>query len=151
MLKGAVIYPPGPKRKLPGAMLLAFRRDPIGTTVNMTREYGDVAHYRMGGFHVYQLSDPRQIKDVLVVNNSKFIKSRGLQAAKRVLGNGLLTSEGGLHSRQRRLIQPAFLHERISSYAKIMTEYAERQTSSWQDGQTLDIHQEMMRLTLAIV
>ncbi len=151
MLKGAAIYPPGPKRRLPGAMLFAFRRDPLGTTVNITREYGDLAHYRIGGFHVYQASNPALIRDVLVVNNSKFIKSRGLQVAKRILGNGLLTSEGEFHSRQRRLIQPAFLHERISSYAKLMTEYAERQTSNWQDGQRLDIHEEMMRLTLAIV
>ncbi len=81
MLKGAAIYPPGPKRRLPGAMLLAFRRDPLGTTVNIAREYGDLAHYRIGGFHVYQASNPALIRDVLVVNNSKFIKSRGLHLA----------------------------------------------------------------------
>src|SRR5713226_7187706 len=77
MLKGAAIYPPGPKRRLPGAMLLAFRRDPLWTTVNIAREYGDLAHYRIGGFHVYQASNPALIRDVLVVNNSKFIKSPG--------------------------------------------------------------------------
>jgi len=117
----------------------------------MARKYGDIAHYKIGGLHVYQINAPEYIKDVLVVNSNKFIKSKGLQVAKRILGNGLLTSEGQFHSRQRRLIQPAFFHSRTSSYAKTMVDYAERQMAGWRDGMTLDIHQEMMRLTLAIV
>src|ERR1041385_2156020 len=71
--------------------------------------------------------------------------------AKRFLGEGLLTSEGEFHRRQRRLAQPAFHHKRIQAYADMMTRYGARQRERWQDGQTLDIAQEMMGLTLAIV
>ncbi|MEO5579298.1 MAG: cytochrome P450, partial [Gemmatimonadaceae bacterium] len=80
-----------------------------------------------------------------------FHKSRGLERAKRLLGEGLLTSEGEFHLRQRRLAQPAFHRQRIAGYGATMTEYAGRTKSSWSDGQTLDIHNEMMNLTLGIV
>jgi cytochrome P450 len=74
-----------------------------------------------------------------------------LQRAKRLLGEGLLTSEGDFHRRQRRIAQPAFHRDRIASYAEKMVEYAARTRERWTDGATVDIHQEMMRLTLAIV
>jgi cytochrome P450 len=78
-------------------------------------------------------------------------KSPVLRGSKRVLGEGLLTSEGELHRRQRRLIQPLFNHERIDGYGDTMIELADRVTARWTDGQELDLHREMARLTLAIV
>jgi cytochrome P450 len=71
--------------------------------------------------------------------------------AKRFLGEGLLTSEGEFHRRQRRLAQPAFHRQRINQYAEAMVDYAAKTRERWQDRSTLDISQEMMRLTLAIV
>src|SRR5205085_7639304 len=64
---------------------------------------------------------------------------------------GLLTSEAEFHRRQRRLAQPAFHHKRSQAYATGMAEYGARHRERWQDGQTLDVAQEMMGLTLAIV
>jgi cytochrome P450 len=89
---------------------------------------------------------------VLVTHNGNFMKGRGLQRAKRLLGEGLLTSEPPLHRRQRRLAQPAFHKQRIAAYASLMVDYTLRlQSERWRDGETLDIAQEMMHLTLAIV
>lgn len=53
--------------------------------------------------------------------------------------------------RQRRLMQPAFHRRKIASYGQMMTEYAAEMRDRWQDGETYDLHEEMMRLTLAIV
>jgi len=108
-------------------------------------------YFKAGPFHIYLLSDPDHIRDVLVTNNSKFMKGQGLQEMKRLLGEGLLTSEGEFHKRQRRLIQPMFHHKRIEGYGDVMVERSVRMRESWQDGQTLDVHQQMMRLTLSIV
>src|SRR4030095_2733472 len=80
-----------------------------------------------------------------------FMKGLVLQRAKRLLGEGLLTSEGEFHRRQRRLAQPAFHRQRIASYADVMIDYASRTSERWRDGDTLDISVEMMRLTLGIV
>src|SRR4029079_17077364 len=117
----------------------------------LARTYGDLVHVRLGAEHVYLVSDPHVIKDVLMTHDQNFTKSRGLERTKRVLGQGLLTSEGAVHLRQRRLMQPAFHRDRIAGYGKTMVEYAERTRSSWSDGATLDIAREMNRLTLNIV
>ena len=98
--------PPGPSQRVPGGNLLAFRRDPLGNLFSLARDHGDLVYVRLGPFDVYLASHPDDIKDVLVTNNRSFMKGQGLQEAKRLLGEGLLTSEGGFHQRQRRLIQP---------------------------------------------
>ena len=119
--------------------------------IAMKETHGDIAHWRIGPQHLYLFSHPDLIRDVLVTNGRNFHKSRGLERAKRLLGNGLLTSEDEFHLRQRRLAQPAFHRQRIASYAVTMGEYATRTSERWLDGQTLDMHTEMMRLTLGIV
>jgi cytochrome P450 len=126
-------------------------RNPLEFFESLARTYGDLAHVRLGGEHVFVVSDPRVIKDVLMTHNQNFTKSRGLERTKRLLGEGLLTSEGATHLRQRRLMQPAFHRERIAKCAETMVEYAERARASWTDGATLDLSQEMSRLTLSVV
>lgn len=146
--------PPGPKPKLPGAQLfgfIGFRRSPLTFLTDMAHRYGNIVHFQMGTQHAFLLNHPDFIKDVLVTNNESFIKGRALQRSKRLLGEGLLTSEGEHHRRQRRLAQPAFHRKRIESYGALMSEYAARTSERWHDGETLDIAHEMMRLTLAIV
>jgi cytochrome P450 len=148
----AQIFPPGPKTLIPGGTLFAFRRDPIGFLTSAAHEFGDVAHFQAGSQQYFLVNNPEYIKDVLVTHHASFKKGRGLERAKAMLGNGLLTSEGEFHHRQRRLAQPAFHRDRIARYAGMMVEYADRiQHERWREGETLDIAKEMMHLTLAIV
>ena len=126
-------------------------RDPLAFFTNLARTYGDVAHVQMAGEHLFLLTRPSLVRDVLMTNQRNFLKGRGLERAKRFLGEGLLTSEGAVHLRQRRLLQPAFHRERIASYGAVMTDYADRVQSKWADGATLDVAQEMMGLTLGVV
>src|ERR671939_474726 len=144
-------YPPGPKRQLFGGNFVAFRRAAVEFLQRLARDYGDIVYFRMGPQDAFFLNHPDYVKDVLVTHHQSFMKGRALQRAKRLLGEGLLTSEGEFHRRQRRLAQPAFHRQRIASYGAVMTTYAARTASRWHDGETLDISQEMMRLTLAIV
>src|ERR687894_660283 len=146
--------PPGPGGAHRGRQLLgflAFRRDPLEFITRLAREHGDIVHFRLGPQHVFALNHPDLVRDALVTNHDHFHKGRALQRAKRLLGEGLLTSEGAHHRRQRRLAQPAFHRQRINSYGRVMAEFAERAAGRWRDGETLDISHEMMRLTLAIV
>ncbi|HEY2908230.1 MAG TPA: cytochrome P450 [Vicinamibacterales bacterium] len=144
-------FPPGPKASLLRTLVYRPGRNPLEFFENIARTYGDLAHVRLGGEHVFVISDPRVIKDVLITHNQNFTKSRGLERTKRVLGEGLLTSEGAVHLRQRRLMQPSFHRERVVKYAATMVEYADRQRGSWADGATVDMAQEMNRLTLSVV
>ena len=88
---------------------------------------------------------------MLVTHNQNFHKSRGLERIKRLLGEGLLTSEDAVHLRQRRLMQPAFHRDRIAAYASTMVAYADRVRRGWTDGATSTWRREMSRLTLLIV
>ena len=77
----------------------------------------------------------------------KVVKGIALQATRRVLGPGLLTSEGDFHLRQRRLIQPIFHRQRIAGYGESMVQAAAALSARWADGQVLDTHAAMMGLT----
>jgi cytochrome P450 len=152
MTSATTSLPPGPR--LSAFQQLVYRPGagkPLPFFTNLARTYGDIVTYRMGGEQVFLGSDPHLIKDILVTHNRNFIKGRGLQRAKRLLGEGLLTSEGGHHLRQRRLMQPAFHRDRIAGYGATMVSYADRMRQEWQSGATIDVAQEMMRLTLSIV
>jgi len=147
----ATKHPPGPKRRIPLSGLLAYRRGPLPFFQNLARHYGDISYFKLGPQEAFFLNHPDLIKDVLVTNSQNFMKGLALQRAKRLLGTGLLTSEGEFHRRQRRLALPAFHKSRVASYANVMTECAAHTRAQWRDGETMDIAEEMMNLTLAIV
>src|SRR5262245_53524194 len=146
----ATVLPPGPSPVIPGINLFALRRNPIKFLTDLANRYGDLVYFKLGPQPVVMVNNPDYIRDVLVTNNKNFMKGEGLQRAKRLLGEGLLTSEGEFHLRQRRLAQPAFHRQRIAGYAATMVEYAARACDQWRAGETRDVAREMMRLTLAI-
>jgi cytochrome P450 len=127
------------------------RGDSIGYLTRCAREYGDIVFFHFLGVPACYVNRPDYIESILVTQNSNFVKSKDYRAMHRVLGNGLLLSEGDFWRRQRKLIQPAFHQERIAAYTEIMVGYAKRMLASWSDGETLDIHEAMMHLTLSIV
>lgn len=138
-------------RGFPGVNLFRFQRNGVEFMQKLARDYGDVSSFRLGGQHVLFVNHPELVKQVLITNNDCYVKGRVLQRAKRLLGEGLLTSEGEFHKRQRRLAQPAFHRQRIAGYGRVMSDYANRLSESWQDGARLDAGREMNRLTLEIV
>jgi cytochrome P450 len=143
--------PRGPKNLPVVGHLPAFRAHPIDFLMKMAREYGDLPYFRLGPQHVYLVNHPDLVREVLVTNQANFTKSRALQRARVLLGEGLLTNEGQFHLRQRRLVQPAFHRERLAAYASVMSEYGVRLRDRWTAGSTLDVSHEMMRLTLVVV
>lgn len=142
----------GPRGLPLSGNLLAFRKDPLAFLTRASSEYGDVAHIRFGpSRHVYLISNPEYIKEILLTKQASFKKARGLQVSKLIVGEGILTNEGKDHLRQRRLMQPAFHRERIAGYGDIMVKETLDHISDWQDGEERDIHHEMMKLTLSII
>lgn len=146
------MVPPGPKgRFLVGNALDFSRGDWLGFFVRCVREHGDVVLLRFLNVPICLLAHPDDIENVLVKNASNFVKSRNYRALKPIFGNGLLTSEGEFWQRERKLVQPSFRHENISAYAEVMADAAQRMLSRWRDGQTRDVHQDMMAVTLEVV
>jgi cytochrome P450 len=143
--------PPGPKPRFPIGNMPLASADPLAVFQKWTREYGDIFYYRAAWIHVYFLNHPDHVEAVLVRNYQNFLKDHVVRKSRWFFGDGLLTNEGESWLRQRRLAQPAFHRERVASYAKIMTGYTEEMLAAWRDGETRDVHQEMMQLTLRIV
>ena len=143
--------PPGPKPHFPIGNMPLASNDPLGTYLGWAREYGDIFYYRAAWLHVYFLNDPELIEWVLIRNSQNFLKDRVVQNSRWFFGNGLLTNEGDSWLRQRRLSQPAFHRERVASYGRVMAAYSEELIKNWRTGETRDVHQDMMQLTLRIV
>jgi len=142
---------PGPKGRFLLGNLIEISRDWLGFYRQCAVEFGDVVRVRLGHIPIYLVVHPRDIETVLVTNAANFSKSADYRALARVLGKGLLTSEGDFWQRQRGLIQPAFHRQNILTYAAVMTKAARGMLDSWKEDRERNIHDDLMRVTLDIV
>jgi cytochrome P450 len=144
--------PPGPTGHFLLGNLPEFGTDVLGFFTKAARTYGDIASTRLAGRPAYLLSHPDYIEQVLVGQHQNFIKhSFFWRHVGAIFGNGLLTSEGSFWLRQRRLSQPAFHRDRITAYGDAMVAHTERMLDGWRAGQTREVHDDLMHLTLMIV
>ena len=145
-------FPPGLRHNLIWYVFRKFRPlDPIGLFQNLAKEFGDIAHYKIGPQHIVFLNNPDYIREVFVVQNDNFIKERTVQRMKMLLGQGMINSEGEQHRVQRKAAQPAFHRQRVTAYADQMVKEALSVRDSWRRDEEIDVAPEMMRLTLRIV
>jgi cytochrome P450 len=145
------MLPAGPKGHFLVGSLPEFRRDLLGFFVACAREFGDVVPIRVADRKLVLLNHPDLIEEVLTARARQTTKTALLQMLRPVLGDGLLLSEGDTWLRQRRLMQPAFHRQRIAAYGDVMAGYADRGMAGWKDGETRDVHADMMAITQAIV
>ena len=140
-------YPDGPRINFPmviiGQMFPSFFPfDPLAFGLGIARRYGDIAHYRLGPLHVYQVNHPDPARQILVEQPEKFYKPKLVKRAFRpIAGEGLLMSDGALWKQQHRLVQPAFHQRRLAVYGEVMvaealqlvrcTAMARSATSAW--------------------
>ena len=156
MQSAQAALPPGPPLRRRGLRSLGyyarFAIDPIGFVGERFATYGDAyfAPSEDGGLFV--LRHPDHLHDVLVANASSFEKTHtAFQALGRVLGEGLLTTDGATWMRQRRLVQPAFSPTRLARYAAVMTDEAERTVAEMLREGEGDVGHAMTEATLRIV
>lgn len=147
--KPSVVFPPGPVRVFPGHGWLLRRKGWIPFLSGLVKQYGNIVHFTLGGEHVFFLNNPDDIKEALITNHQKLTKG-GMARNRRLFGDGLLTSEGASHARQRRLLQPHFHRSRVAEWGEAMVAAAERISSRWCDGVSIDVHREMKHLALVI-
>src|SRR5262245_54059576 len=147
--------PPGPRGLPILGMMPAVRRDPTGVFLDAALRYGDVAFFKIGPRRGYLLTNPADVRHVLQDNARNYHKSPLYEKLKLSIGNGLLTSEDDFWLRQRRIAQPAFHRQHLAALGGMMVEAAQETAAHWSDlaaaGTPVDIEQEMMRLTRAVV
>ncbi len=130
-------------------------RNPLQFIEKLCREYGDVVSARFLNFPVYIVAHPEGVKHVLQENHRNYTKSQDYAILARLLGQGLVTSEGSLWLRQRRLMQPMFHRQKIATFGAMMTDCTLGMLDRWSGiagrHEPIDVTSEMMRLTLEIV
>ncbi|NDJ35328.1 MAG: cytochrome P450 [Chloroflexi bacterium] len=97
------------------------------------------------------LSDPDTFHSTTLIGNLYPIGPvSGRRAVLKRSGTGLFGVNGDEHRRHRRLVMPAFHRRRIVAYRDTMVALTEEMLDRWQPGETVDISEEMMLLTMYI-
>jgi cytochrome P450 len=145
--------PPGLRRSLPSYMRrkwVNFGR-PIPLFEHLHTTFGPIAHYQFMGTLIVFVNEPAWIQEILINQAGSFIKERTLKRMKILLGEGLITSDDPIHMRQRRIAAPAFHRQRIAGYAGEIVSSAAAVRDSWHEGETVDVADAMMKLSLRII
>jgi cytochrome P450 len=148
---------PGPKGHFFSGSARELIADPLGFINGLADTYGPVVRFKAFTNSFLLVSDPNLVREVLVTQAANFPKDkRDIEILSRMLGFGLVTTNGEAHKRQRRLTQPAFHSKRIDAYAETMVAYTLAMIDDWQiddlpGSVTLDISEAMRELTLYIV
>lgn len=131
--------------------LPSLAADVIGFFLRSHRDLGDTVFLRLGAWPTLLLRNSADIETVLVKDHMKFHKNSFFwRHVTAIFGKGLLTNEGVSWQKQRRLAAPAFSGQRLSAYPGIMVGMTEETLARWHDGDTRDMHAEMMGLALRI-
>lgn len=147
------VHPPGPPVwALPG-LLRKLAVDRLGMMRDAAR-LSDAVRVAMGPKKMYIFNRPDYAKHVLADNAANYHKGIGLVESRRILGDGLLTSEGELWRAQRANVQPAFRPRRIAEQAGAVAEEAAALVALLRTraGQgPVDVLEEVTGLTLGVL
>lgn len=144
--------PPSPQGHWLMGNVAAFQADPPGFLLQTAQTQGDVSCFRLGPAYIYLVNHPDYIHQIFVEETDNFYKSSfAKRSLGKLLGNGLVLSDGSFWKRQRKLAQPAFHHKRIAAYASAMVENTIDAINQWEDGAAYRIDLEMAQLALTIM
>ncbi len=147
-----MIKPPGPRgREVLGFFGVKYAPHTLGYLEQTAQRYGPISYFKLIRQHTYLLNDADLIKEVLVTQQHCFGRDFGAVILKELVGDGLITREEPLHRERRRVLQPAFHREQVASYVDVITSESSRALDTWKDRASVNIGDEMRRLTLSII
>lgn len=143
---------PGPRGWAALQTIADLRTDPLGALIRLQRAYGNILAFRYGPVHRVITFEASAVQRILQDNHLNYDKdSPFYKMLGWFLGKGLITSNGDLHQRQRRHIQPAFHRSRIDALIPMMVRTTENRISNFRHGETIDAGAAMIELTLKII
>ncbi|WP_349368322.1 cytochrome P450 [Salinarimonas sp.] len=145
------LAPPSPRGYPLVGHLPFMAKDAPGFFTTCAREHGGVVSLALGGWPTVLVSDPAAIEPILVRSHASYIKHNFFwRHVRAIFGEGLLTSNGALWQRQRRLAAPAFAGRKLDGYGAVMVRMTEEMLDRWTPGEARDVHVDMMGVTLRI-
>jgi cytochrome P450 len=134
--------------KIPLLAYAALYRDPLTYLTRAARKYGDAMRIEISRRQDFLLNHPDYIRAILL--DQEGMRRSVHRPVQRLLGQGLLTSRGSTHRKQRTLLQPIFQKHRIAALGDVMVQQTARWSDKWRGGQTVDMQEEMHHLSMAI-
>ena len=146
---------PGPRGLPLLGVMPEMVSDMLGLFTRTAREFGGIAQFKLLNSKYFLVTNPDYVKYILQDNYKNYIRGRSVETGRVLLGNGLPLIDGDFWLRERRLLQPAFHRERLASLTSTAASVIDAFIQEWernaQDGQPLDLDDEMMRLTLTVI
>ncbi|MCK9619724.1 MAG: cytochrome P450 [Methylobacter sp.] len=150
-----------PVPKIKGEFLLGnlrqMKANPFQALCDWQRDYGDLVRFRLATRHFYLISHPKLIEQALIKQSDTFVKMydpKKPTGLGLVLGQGLVTSQGELWQRQRRLMQPVFQRSNLASLHAQIVMAGNNLLARWRllgDGAQVNLADEMMQVTLEVI
>lgn len=145
------VHPSVPNELSTTSDLQPFVSDPLELLTRRARDDGDFVRLRLGQASTVLASHPSYVEHVLATHPGDFVKSSAYRTMRRLVGEGMLASDGELWRRQRALASPAFHRTSIAAYGTTVVEYGQALVAGWRDGETRDVRADMMHVTLRII
>jgi cytochrome P450 len=136
---------------------ITFETDALDVLQREFDRLGDAFRIRSPalGRDMWVLSHPDHVRHVLVDCHANFTKGVGIERVAILLGNGLMTSEGGHWRTQRKMVQPAFHRTVIATWMPHIHAatgaLAERWECAARAGSAINLTQDMSEVTLEVV
>jgi cytochrome P450 len=152
---GGTPLPPGPQGHFLLGSLPDFIGDPLAYLLRMAREHGDVVRIRMPGERLVEIWRPEHVEHVLVTHKDNYVRGKQYGDLARATGRSLLTTDGEEWRRTRRIAQPAFHYKKVAAFGDVIVGETTKMIARWQPkvaaGETIEVLDEMMRLTLGVI
>ncbi|MGF1506642.1 MAG: cytochrome P450 [Anaerolineae bacterium] len=127
----------------------------IDYLMEMWREHGDVFHMNLGPNKFYFAAHPDDLRKALLNNDKKWIRGKGYERLKTAIGERLLTSDGEVWHKRRKLMQPAFTPNAVAQYSRTINRTVAEISARWErlaeKGDPVYIDDEMKRLAMAVI
>jgi cytochrome P450 len=107
------------------------------------RAEGPVLRLRMGRTPTFLINDHAMAREVLSDDGDTFARGQFFSKVRPLVGNGLGSSDGAFHKRQRRMVQPVFSRAHPRYDVAGLLAGIKAHVGAWQPGAVLDMAKEM--------
>jgi cytochrome P450 len=129
---------------------LLHEGSPLGPLKVMARQVGRFFQIPIPGFRPFVVFGPEANRRVLVTERDKVVW-RNTDPVTDLLRRGLLVTDGAEHDRYRELMEPALHPSRLLDYTRMMIEQTDRVSTTWKDGEEIDMLVEGRKIALLII
>ena len=153
-VESAVTGKPLPRLGWPAlAVRLALKHDPLALFEHGFRRHGEVVLYDTGKLRYCVLASPAAAEHVLVKAHKNYYKAAAHPVLERLLGEGMIMTNGDRWRMQRKRVAPAFQPRALGKLVAATSEEAARIAGEWaaRDDERIDVYAELTNLTRRLV